>query len=67
MEGETIALVGGYPDADTIDNALSDYSGYTPSVTGSVATFTSDSLASCTVTYTEAVAPAAPAVAVAGC
>jgi MSHA pilin protein MshA len=64
MEGVDIDLVNGYPDAATIDDALSDFTGYayTPGTGSGV--FDSDSLATCTVTYTEAAANGAPGVTV---
>lgn len=65
MEGNSIDLAFGYPDAATVQDALSDYTGYTPSTSGSATTFTSDSDSACTVTYTEvAAAGQAPSVAV---
>lgn len=65
MEGNTIDLANGYPDAATVQDALSDYTGYTPSTSGTTTTFTNDGDSGCTVDYTEAANPGeAPAVAV---
>jgi MSHA pilin protein MshA len=65
MEGQSIALVNGYPDLATIDDTLADLSGFsydagtgTFSMTGAPAT--------CSFTYTQAPANGAPTVSVPG-
>ncbi len=65
MEGVTIQLVNYYPDAETIDNALMDITGFGYSSTSTVATFekTGGTTGNCTVVYTEALANAAPTIA----
>jgi MSHA pilin protein MshA len=67
MEGNVITLVNGYPNADTIDDALADTNGFAVAVSGGVATFTRDgasNAAECIVTYTPpAAANAAPTIA----
>lgn len=62
MEGKTITMANGYPDAATIVDTLSDSSGYTSSVAGTTTTFSSTSKATCGATYDEAAAGGAPAV-----
>jgi len=69
MEGVTIDLVNGYPDVDATaaDSGISLAAGglvdYTLSATATVLTVTPDSThATCAITYTEAVAGAAPAI-----
>jgi MSHA pilin protein MshA len=65
MEGQSIALVQFYPDSDSIDNALVDFTGFTFSTAGAVATFdTTGAAGLCRVTYTEAAAGAAPTIVV---
>lgn len=65
MEGNTIQLVNGYPDANSIELALSDFTGYTTSTAGGATTFESEGDSSCTVEYTEvSTAGNAPSVAV---
>jgi MSHA pilin protein MshA len=66
MEGRTITLANGYPDADSIDDAIADLNGFTFAVAGGVATFTRSGAAtpaSCVVTYTPAAANGAPTIA----
>ncbi len=61
MEGQTVDLVEYYPDAETISDALVDFTGFTLSTTATVATFdTTGAAGVCQVTYTEAAAGAAP-------
>lgn len=66
MEGQSITMTNGYPNLATIDDSLSDLSGftYTPGATSGV--FSKDGTTSnCTVTYAEAAsAGAAPSVSV---
>ena len=65
MEGQTVDLVEYYPDAETISDALVDFTGFTLTTTATVATFdTTGAAGVCQVTYTEAAASAAPAIAV---
>ena len=65
MEGQSIALVEFYPDSDSIDNTLVDFTGFTFATVGAVATFSTTGAAGvCTVTYTEAAAGAAPGIVV---
>jgi MSHA pilin protein MshA len=66
MEGNRVTLVNGYPDAATVQKTLADTSGYAPSTVGTTTTFTSTSLATCTVTYTEAAPNSAPTIAAVG-
>jgi MSHA pilin protein MshA len=64
MEGATITMVNGYPNAATIDDTLADYSGY--SYDPATGVWTKDGAttpANCSVTYTPPAAPGdAPAV-----
>jgi len=54
IEGQTINLCYGYPDADYIDNALQDYSGFTFNLSGSTGTFNKTGYTNdCSVGYTE--------------
>lgn len=66
MEGNTITLVNGYPNADTIDDTLADLSGFNFAVAAGTATFTrvgAPTPATCSVTYAPpAVAGAAPVI-----
>ncbi len=65
MEGQTIDLVQFYPDADTISDALVDFTGFTLSTSPTVATFdTTGASGVCRVTYTEAASGAAPGIVV---
>jgi MSHA pilin protein MshA len=65
MEGQSIALVEFYPDSNSIDNTLVDFTGFTFSTAGAVATFdTTGAAGVCRVTYTEAAANGAPTIAV---
>ena len=65
LEGQTIDMVNGYPDAATVQDTLSDTTGFTPSTAGTTTTFTKDGAAgTCEVTYTEAAANASPQIAI---
>ncbi len=65
MEGQTVDLVEFYPDAETISDALVDFTGFTLSTTATVATFdTTGAAGVCRVTYAEAASGAAPTIAV---
>ena len=72
MEGATITITDGYPDAATIDDALADFTGYTFTA-GANGVWTKDGAptpATCAVTYSPPAAPGdAPTVTVAtgGC
>lgn len=63
MEGQAIAMVNGYPDLATIDDSLSDLSGFT--YTAGTGVFQKNGVAgNCRITYTEAAAAgSAPGVA----
>lgn len=61
IEGQTIQLVNGYPDAATIELTLVDTSSYTTGGASPNRTFTLQT--NCLVTYTEAAANAFPSVA----
>jgi MSHA pilin protein MshA len=63
MEGASITMVNGYPDLGTIDDTLSDSSGFSYVPATGVFSKTGAS-GTCTVTYTQAAAGAGPAVAV---
>ena len=64
MEGNTINIVNGYPDAETIDLTLADATGFSVSDDGTTATFVKDgTTANCEVTYTEAGATTPPTIA----
>lgn len=70
MEGNTINIVNGYPDAETIDLTLADATGFTVSDDGTTATFVKVGTTSgCEVTYGEATATNPPAISavVTGC
>jgi MSHA pilin protein MshA len=57
MEGTSISLSNGWPDATGIQAALQNLTGFTPSVTGTTVTFTEaggTAAASCAVSYTAA-------------
>lgn len=62
MEGQSIAIVNGYPDVNTIANTLADTTGFTVSTDGPPVTLTTISKdgapGTCEVTYADA--PAAP-------
>lgn len=63
MEGNTIDIVFGYPDAETIPLTLADSTGFTVSDDGTTATFVKvGTTANCTVTYAEATATNPPAI-----
>ena len=66
MEGTTITMVEYYPDAEGIDDALQDITGFSYSIDvgNTIATFETDggTAGSCTVTYTEAASGASPAI-----
>jgi MSHA pilin protein MshA len=59
MEGAAITLVNGYPNLATIDDTLSDISGFTYDPGTGVFTKTGTT-ANCTITYAEAPANGAP-------
>ena len=69
MEGQTITLANGYPNAATVQNTLVDFTGFAVT-TGATAVFNKQtpggvSIANCLVTYTPAAAAnTAPTVAV---
>ena len=54
LEGATITMKDAYPTATAIASALGDYTGFTPSVSGTVTTFTVTGRSNCYITYTEA-------------
>ena len=58
MEGATITMVNGYPNRTTIDDTLSDISGFAYNAGTGVFTKTG-AAATCTVTYNEATAAVA--------
>jgi MSHA pilin protein MshA len=66
MEGQTIAIVNGYPDAASIDDTLVEYAGFALTWTASTATFTKQNAAGtstitdCSVTYTQPAAANQP-------
>lgn len=65
MEGNTIDIVNGYPDAETIVDTLADSTGFTVSDDGTTATFVKTGVAGpCEVAYTEAAVNNPPSVAV---
>ena len=64
MAGVTIEIANGYPSRATIDDALGELAGYR--YAPGIGVFASDSLASCTVTYTEAPPSGVPTVVVSG-
>jgi len=68
MEGNTITMTNGYPDADDADDTLADFTGYTYAVAGATGTWTKTGAttpANCIVSYTEPAAPGnAPAIVV---
>ena len=65
MEGATIDITNGYPDADDIANTLADTTGFAVSVaSGSVATISKTGApGTCEVVYTEAAANGVPSIA----
>lgn len=64
IDGATINLVNGYPSATTIDDMLTDYTGFSFSTSGTTATFAKTGASNCQVTYTESVGGAFPVIAV---
>jgi len=67
MEGQSITLTNGYPDstASGIGNALQDFTGFTPTLTATTATYSMASAptpASCSVVYTPPTVAGNPAV-----
>jgi len=70
MEGQTVTLTNGYPDASGILLALQDTTGFTTSTSGSTVTFTKTGAttpATCIATYTvSAAANTAPVINSAG-
>ena len=72
MEGQTITISNGYPDAASIVNALADTTGFTSAATATANTFTktgASTPANCVAVYTAAtaLAPASTAVTTTGC
>ncbi len=66
MEGETIAILNGYPDEASIDDTLTDYSGFQFN-NAAVARFRKSGAPApntCMVTYEDAIAPQRPIVTV---
>ena len=62
MEGNSIDILNGYPDAETIADTLADSTGFSVSDDGVTATFAKTGApGSCEVTYTEAAANNPPA------
>jgi MSHA pilin protein MshA len=65
MEGNSIAIVNGYPDADDIAATLADSTGFSVSTAAGTTTFVKTGAnGTCQVTYTEALANNPPAIAV---
>ena len=67
MEGNSIAIVNGYPDAATIADTLADSTGFTVSVDAGAGTATFDkdgASGTCEVVYTEAAANNPPSIGV---
>lgn len=66
MEGETITMVNGYPDEASIDNTLTDYSGFqfNNAIVARFRKIGAPAPNTCMVTYADAVAPQRPAVTV---
>ena len=63
MEGNSIDIVNGYPDAETVNLTLADTTGFTVSDDGTTATFVkTGATGTCEVTYTEAGVGGAPAI-----
>lgn len=65
VEGQTIVMANGYPDAATLVNALQDTTGFTPTVAGTSVNFARNGAtdaAECQVTYTEAAVGGAPTI-----
>lgn len=63
MEGQTIDIANGYPDAETIDQTLADLTGFTVSDDGTTATFVKTGASgTCEVTYAEAAVNGAPTI-----
>ncbi len=67
MEGQIIQLVNYYPDAATIKDTLQDYTGFTLDTSGATVTLwetDGGNAGTCTTTYNEAAAGAAPVITV---
>jgi MSHA pilin protein MshA len=65
MEGNTVTLAFGYPDAPGIQLAIQDTTGFTSATTGGVLTYTKTGAvtpANCTVSYTPAASATVPPV-----
>jgi MSHA pilin protein MshA len=65
MEGQTVTLANGYPDAPGIQLAIQDTTGFTAAVVGTTVTYTKTGAvtpASCTVAYTASAAAGSPPV-----
>ena len=57
MEGNSIAITNGYPDADDIADTLADSTGFTVTTAGDTTTFVKTGASgNCQVTYTDAAA-----------
>ena len=66
MDGRSIKMVNGYPDRDSIDDAVADIKGFTYSAASGVFV-KAGARSTCTVTYSEAAAPdSAPAITMGG-
>ena len=67
MEGQSITMLNGYPDEDSIDNTLMDYSGFQFKTNPAPSRFRRTDAPqpnNCMITYTEAVAGQRPVVTV---
>lgn len=53
LDGQAVAMSGGYPTAVGISSALTDYSGFTLSATATAASFALGGRTQCMVTYTQ--------------
>jgi MSHA pilin protein MshA len=70
LEGNTITMTNGYPDADDVQLTLSDFTGFTPTTAAGTTTFVKDGASgTCQAVYTDAVAGSPPAISidVSGC
>ena len=65
IDGSTITFSNGYPNAATIDDMLTDFTGFSFSAPAAVATFTkTGATGACTVVYNESVGGAYPVITV---
>ncbi len=65
MEGNSIAIVNGYPDAATIADTLADSTGFGVATAAGATTFTKQGASgTCQVVYTEAIVNNPPSIAV---